>query len=405
MSKSTFFTGQPIFNQLLSLVPASVVNRHARQHGADRYCKRFKTSDHLTTMLYAVFNRCTAIREVTTGLLAWEQRIHHIGLRHHPRRSTLSDANKRRNAEVFSGIYFDLLNRYQQFLPDSRTPKKDANLYIFDSTVITLFQEILQGVGRPNQSGRRKGGIKVHTLIRSDQDVPCLIRYSAASANDSQFLQEIKLAKGSVIVFDKGYKDYRTFNRFQQEGVSWITRLRQRTVVTTVENLPVDSAHKKEGVKADRRVVLGYDKKKTAVKVNARIVTYRDPLSGQEFEFLTNNQRLGPLTIAHYYRKRWQIELLFKRIKQNYPLQYFLGDNPNAIQLQIWTVLIADLILKVIKSRNRCKWSFSNLTGLVRLHLMTYIQLSEFVRAIEKALLRKITNTQKKMLHPSLFPT
>ncbi|HTL10565.1 MAG TPA: IS4 family transposase [Chitinophagaceae bacterium] len=405
MSKSTFFTGQPIFNQLLSLIPGNVVCRQASLAAADRYCKRFKTSDHLTTMLYAVFNRCTAIREVTTGLLAWEQRIHHVGLRHHPRRSTLSDANKRRSADVFGNIYFDLLQRYSCFLSDSRPKSKLSRLYIFDSTTITLFQEILQGVGRPNHSGKRKGGIKMHTLIRSDQDVPCLVRYSDASANDSKFLKDISLAKGSYIVFDRGYKDYRTFNRLTEQGVSWITRLRERTSVTVNEWLTVDPLHKKQGIITDCRVTLGHSYNQAAVKVAARIVTYQDNESGQTFEFLTNNQRISPVTIANYYRKRWQIELLFKRIKQNYPLQYFLGDNANAIKLQIWVVLIADLLLKVIKRQHNCKWSFSNLTCLIRLHLMTYIHLTDFIKSIEKSLLKKIKEAQSGSLHPNLFPT
>jgi hypothetical protein len=187
MTKVSFFTGQPIFNQLLSLVPSFLVRDAAVTHHGDHYCKRFKTMDHLITMLYAIYNRCTSLREVTTGILAWEQRIHHIRLKHYPRRSTISDANTRRPAVVFESIYYGLVERYQHVLPDSRSAKQASRLYLFDSTTISLFHQILETSGRPSLSGKVKGGIKVHTLVRSDQDVPCLIRYSAATANDSQF--------------------------------------------------------------------------------------------------------------------------------------------------------------------------------------------------------------------------
>src|SRR5687768_5121876 len=120
MSKGSFFTGQPIFNQLLQLISRSHVKAVARECNADRYCKSFSTYDHLVTMLYATFNRCDSLREVTTGLLAWEQRIHHLGLQRHPRRSTISDANKRRSEQVFEKIYFKLLQQYRSVLPDSR---------------------------------------------------------------------------------------------------------------------------------------------------------------------------------------------------------------------------------------------------------------------------------------------
>src|SRR6187200_1813062 len=152
MNKSNFFSGQPIFSQLLKLIPKDSVLRIAYDNKSDHYCKRFNTYEHLVTMLYSIFNNCNSIREVTTGMLASEQRLAHLGIRYHPRRSTISDANIRRQAEVFEKIY--------------------------------LFQEVLRTSGK-NPSGKRKGGIKVHTLIRSDEDVPSMIRLTEAAANDS----------------------------------------------------------------------------------------------------------------------------------------------------------------------------------------------------------------------------
>lgn len=142
----------------------------------------------------------------------------------------MSDANKNRDEAVFGKIYFELLNRYKDFLPDSRSKSPKNNLYIFDSTSIALFQEILKGSGLSKADGRRKGGIKVHTLLHARYDVPCLIRYSPSADNDSKFLKEVRLPKGSIIVFDKGYYSYETYNRFTQVGVTWVTRQRERSI-------------------------------------------------------------------------------------------------------------------------------------------------------------------------------
>ena len=198
MNKSTFFTGQPIFTQLLKFVSKDAVIRIATQHQADRYSKRFSTYEHLVTLLYSIFNNCNSLREVATGMLASEQRLTQMGIRYHPRRSTISDANNRRQADVFGEIYYTLYKRYASFLSDSRKNSKTSKLYIFDATTISLFQEVLRTSGK-NPSGKRKGGIKVHTLIRSDHDVPCMIRYSAAAANDSQYLKEICYPKAPLL--------------------------------------------------------------------------------------------------------------------------------------------------------------------------------------------------------------
>lgn len=404
MSKGIFFTGQPIFNQVLNFIPRSVVASIARELNADHYCKSFRTYDHLVTMMYAILNQCTSLREVTTGLLAWEGRIVHLGMRFHPRRSTLSDANKRRDAAVFEKIYYQLLKRYAPVLPDSRRGCGKNSPYIFDSTHITLFQEILKGYGLPNGNGKRKGGIKVHTLLRADQDVPCMIRYSQGTANDGRFLKEIRLPAGSVIVFDKGYRDYSTYNRFASQGITWVTRHRDHSVYTVVSDNEVNRFQQQQGVICDQQIVLGHDHHKST-KVPCRMITYKDPVSHKIFQFITNNTRLAAYTIACYYRHRWQIETFFKRIKQNYPLQYFLGDNENAIKIQIWIALIADLILKVIRQGTRTTMAFANIVGLIRLHMMTYMDLTSFLKSPEKSLLKKLRDQKKQLGAPSLFAT
>lgn len=389
MYKSTFFSGQPIFTQLLKFVSKDTLSRIAQQYTSDRYSKRFNTYEHLVTMLYSIFNNCNSLREVATGMLASEQRLNHLGIRYHPRRSTISDANNRRKAEVFGEIYFSLYKKYASFLSDSRKNSKASKLYIFDATTISLFQEVLRTSGK-NPSGKRKGGIKVHTLIRSDQDVPCMIRYSAAAANDSQYLKEVQLPQGSVIVFDRGYYDFTTLNRFTTDNITWVTRLRKLFTYEVLKQNTVTDDN--ESIISDEQIQLGW---RSGIKVTARLVRYRDAVSGEQYEFVSNNLRMKATTIARLYKNRWQIELLFKRMKQNYPLKYFLGDSENAIKIQIWCSLIADLVLKIVKKGAAARWSFSNLAAMVRLHLMTYIDLAAFLKSPEKALMKMFNRSKQ----------
>ncbi len=398
MSKSKFFTGQPIFSQLLSFIDKRMVDRVASQCKADRYCRHFTTHGHLVSMLYGIFNHCNSLRELTSGLLAWEHRIKHLGIGYFPRRSTLSDANKRRSEEVFGKVYQVLYDKYRSVLPDSRTAKS-SKLYIADSTTISLFQEIMRNAGRNPANGQRKGGIKVHTLMRADEDVPCLIRFSHASAHDSPFLKELTLPAGSVIVFDKGYNEHAQFEKFTKQKITWVTRKRKGTVYKITQHNPITQHQGSRGIQRDRLVTVGHTHHNDHTFVKARLINYTDPKSGKKFQFLTNNIELAPATIAGLYQKRWQIELLFKRFKQNYPLRYFLGDNENAIKIQIWCSLIADLLLKLIKAKAARNWSFSNLAGIIRIHLMTYINLFAFLKNPEKCFtLKPYESNQQQLL-------
>jgi len=403
MNKSKHFTGQPIFSQIINLIPKNELTRLSRLHQSDRYCKKFKTYEHLVTMLYAIMSKCTSIREVTTGLLACERKLNHLGMSYYPRKSTLSDANGRRDAIVFEQLYGALYKKYGKSLPDSRSKNWLSKLYIFDATTISLFSEILKCAGRSPMNGKRKGGIKAHTLMKADEDVPCLVRFTAASASDAPFMKKISLPKGSIAVFDKGYVDYTQYDIWGKQGVSFVTRLRNSASYQVLKEKTISENHSRAGILSDQIIWLGHQVHDGVTRLRARRVAFRDPKTGKELEFLTNNMRLSATTVAAIYKQRWQIELLFKRLKQNYPLQYFLGDNPNAIKIQIWCALIVDLLLKYIRKQAKRNWSFSNLTGMVRLHLMTYINLVQFLNNPEKSLQLNLSNEDSNSYN--LFPT
>jgi IS4 transposase len=403
MNKNTFFTGQPIFSQIINLIPRNKVNQLSKQFQSDKYYKKFKTYDHLISMLYCIFNDCTSIREVVTGLLACESKLFHLGVNYSVRRSTLSEANSKRTDSVFEAIYKVLYSQYGIHLPDSQKEKWLSKLYIFDSTTISLFQEILKNAGRSPMNGKRKGGIKAHTLIRSEEDVPCLVEFTSAAAHDAPFMKAVNLPNGSIAVFDKAYVDYNVFAQWEKQSVTFVTRIRKSAVYEVVGDFEVSEAQKTKGVISDKGIILGHNHHDKITKVEVRLVEYYDKSKNRVFQFLTNNFTFAPGTIAEIYKRRWQIESLFKRIKQNYPLKYFLGESENAIRIQIWAALIADILLKFIRKSVKRKWAFSNLASMIRLHLMNYIHLGKFLANPEKAILK--TKKEKQNLSLWLFPT
>lgn len=381
----------------------------AREHRADRYCKKFRTNDHLVTMLYSVFHGCTSLREVVTGMQAMSSRLSHLGVQFSPRRSTLAEANERRTATLFEDLYHRLYRHYYGTLPDSLKGSKILDrLFMVDSTVITLFSSIMQGTGDYPQNGKKKGGVKAHVLVKAKDNLPCFIRISEGKQSDINILPSIQLPAGSIIVMDKGYRSYQQFLSWTEQKITWVTRLQARTVYAITGLNELNTYQQAQGVQQDALIDLGSLKTAYLNPVQkARLITFCDPHTEKQLSFLTNNLKLSAATIANLYKQRWQIELIFKRIKQNFQLHSFLGDNENAIRIQLWCTFIADLLIKVIKDRveEKRKWSMANLSSLIRLHMGTYISLVKFLQNPEKALLSYQHPNSKTQLTMFLHPT
>ncbi|MGB4268467.1 MAG: IS4 family transposase [Spirochaetota bacterium] len=403
MGKSKNFSGQPIFNQLIKFIDKSEIKKIAKQHGAERYVKKFSTYNHVIVMLFVAFEGYHSIREVILGLLANAHKLSHLGLSYLVRRSTFAEANQRRCSQVFGDIYMDVYRRHASFLADSRLSDADLRrLYIMDSTTVSLFKDILKGVGRKPKEGRKKGGIKAHTIIKASENVPCLIRYSEAARHDHMFLEEVlSLPPGSIITFDKGYVDYAQYEAFTKNTIWYVTRLKDNALYEASKEFDIpDDAD--SGVLKDEEVILYYgDKKKEEHR--ARRIAYWDSENERLFEFITNNFELSAEKIALIYKKRWQIELLFKQLKQNFPLKYFLGDNENAIEIQIWTAMLANLLITLVRSRLKRSWAFSNMVSIIRQQLMNYIDIYRFLEDPEGSW-REIIKENKMKYQNSLFP-
>jgi hypothetical protein len=321
-------------------------------------------------------------------MLACEGKLSHLGLDKAPPRSTLSDANRDRSYLVFESIYFALVRKYIGIISDSRLKGLSIrNLKIIDSTSIRLFSDVLQGVGRnPLDGAKKKGGIKVHTLMDAFSGVAEFVRITAAKVHDRKFLHHLKLQPNSWIVFDKGYNLYSQFAKWTGQKIWFVTRMKDNAVYHVCKVLKDNSKRRiNKGLIREQYVTIGYkDGKGDEQRLKLRRITFMAE-DGRIYTFITNNFTLAATQIATIYKNRWAIELLFKQIKQNFPIKYFWGANTNAIKTQVYAVLIAQLLMVVVRKKSQTKKSFSNIITVIRLHLMSYVDLLSFMKDTYKA--------------------
>lgn len=408
MGKSSHFIGQPMYSQVIKLLDKSRILQISRENGGERYTKRFNGWIHLVVMLYAIIMRFDSLREITASLLTEARKLSHIGITFKIGRSTLADANKRRSEAIFESIYRDTYATYRHVLSsDSRTgktPQWMRRLQIIDSTTITLFSNLIfKGVGRHPKNGKKKGGIKVHTVIHANEGVPSDIRFTSAATNDSFMLKPSSLSKGDIIAMDRAYIDYEKFEQLTEKQVIYVTRMKKslkyEILGDTIYQTP-------EGVMEVRVQEVRFTKKKQGGETivhNARIITYVDVRKHKLISLLTNDMEFDPSEIIEIYRRRWEIELLFKQIKQNFPLRYFYGESANAIKIQIWVTLIANLLLMVMQKQLQRPWSFSGLATMVRITLMDYVDFYSLFNFPEKDWEDILAKTEQRFMEQLLL--
>lgn len=393
MDNITNYVGQPIFSQLLSLIDKASIQTVCKEYNADKYTKKLNFKDHLTTMLYSVFSGCTSIREVQTGLELCMGKLNHFDLQQVPARSTLSDGNKKRTSKVFGALYQKLYHRYKGVISDSPINKEIARkLYILDSSTISLFKAILKPAGRKRMDGKSKGGIKAHTLLKADCNMPAFVKFSAAALHDQQFYQYISvLPNSSIIAFDKAYINYEQFDAFGKNDITYVVPQKENAVFQALHELALADAE--PFILKDEMIQVAYkiDVESVAVKktLQLRRIAYYSQKHDKPFIYWTNNKELSAMEVVEIYAQRWQIETFFKKLKQNFPLDYFLGDNENAIEIQIWCALIALVLLQVLHKENEATMAFTGLTSIVRLHLMNYIGLPSIIKHYKQKRIRR----------------
>ena len=395
--------GQPILKQVLNLVDSIMFKRLVLSNSSDKYYKSFKTWPHFVTMMFGILSRCDSMAETCEGLRAMSGKLNHLGLDKSPAKSSAGDGLRNRKADFFEALYYKLTVQYASFLSDSQTYGLTIKeLFIVDSTTIRLFTDILKGVGRnPKNDGKKKGGLKVHMLIDASQSIAKFVKITEAKMHDKQFMKEIQVPAYSMLVFDKAYNFYRQFAYWTNKNIYFVTRQKTNAIYAVLQTL-VDTASIKGKAMIYREEIIEviYSENKEKKKLILKRVCYRDE-KNRHYVFISNNLEIDSSEIALIYKKRWGIELLFKKMKQNFQLSYFYGENENAIRTQVWCTLIAQLLLTVLQKKAAVKKAFSTVATLIRIHLVSLLDVIELIQNTKRAW--KIQTS--KVMATTLFDT
>ena len=356
-----------IFSQLLQLFPRMEFEQAVKKHQAERSAKGFASWGQFVAMLFCQLGRAHSLREICGGLASCEGKLKHLGVPEAPKKSTLAYANEHRPWELYQTVFEQVLGKCHSVVAESKCKKKfrfKNKLVSLDSSTIDLCMSLFDWA----KFRRTKGAVKLHLLLDHDGYLPSYAVITDGKKSDIKVARKMKFAPGTVLVVDRAYNDYDWFAELTDEGVFFVTRMKGDAVYDVVEKRGVpDKSH----VLSDE-VIFFVSMAVKGKEYFFRRIEVWDEDQQRTLVFLTNHLKFGATTIAAVYKDRWKVELFFKAIKQNLKIKTFLGTSANAVHTQIWTALIAMLVLKYLQLKSTFAWSLSNLVALLRLQLFVY---------------------------------
>ena len=362
-----------IFSQLLQLFPRAAFQQAVVATKAERHARGFTCWGQFVAMLFCQLGRAHSLREICGGLASCEGKLAHLGIAA-PSRTTLSYANAHRPWQLYEQVFYQLLAQCRGVTGQRKFRFKNP-LVSLDSTVIDLCAEMF-----PWAAFRRtKGAVKLHFTLDHDGYLPTALVITEGKRHDVTVARQQTFAPGTILVFDRGYLDIAWFAQLTETGVHFVTRMKETLVYEVVkrQEVPVHG-----GVVADEWIALRTARSAAMYPPDLPLRRVEVALpDGERLVFLTNHLGFGPTTIARIYKDRWQIELLFKALKQNLRVKTFVGTSANALHIQIWTALIALLLLKYLQLKATFGWSLSNLVALLRMNLFAYRDLWTWLNA------------------------
>jgi hypothetical protein len=352
-----------LFSQLLRLFPRIEFERAVRQHRAERHCKGFSSWDQFVAMLFCHLAQASSLRQICGGLACCLGKLTHLGIAQAPKRSTLAYANEHRPWQLYDTILGQLVDKCQQLGSGKRKFRFRNKLLSLDATVIQLSLSLFDWA----QYKFQKGGVKLHLVLDHEGYLPVFARLETGNVQDVNIARTLDFPAGTILVVDRGYYDFLLFSRWCQQGIYFVTRMKSSTRYRVLERRRAP-----RHCRCDQIIQLSSDYGRPRCPHRLRRVVYRDPETKKMLVFLSNHLDLGATTIARVYKDRWQIELFFKALKQNLKLKAFVGTTSNALFTQIWTALIAMVLLKYLQMRSRMNWALSTLAVFVQWNLFTY---------------------------------
>jgi hypothetical protein len=361
-----------IFSQILQFVPRLQFEAKVQEHKAERHARGFSSWTQLIAMLFCQLGHAQSLREITGGLAACEGKLRHLGVSEPPKRSTLSYANEHRPWELYRSVFFDLLERCQgEAAGHKRKFRFKHKLLSIDSTTIALSLTMFDWA----QYKRSKGAVKLHLVLDHDGYLPQYAVISDGKEADISAAKKMRFAPGTMLVFDRGYADYDWWLALTQQKVCFVTRLKDSADYEVIEKRAVPE----NGTVLKDEVIVLFKQAAEGKECFLRRIEVWVEEKQEIMVFVTNNLTLAASTIAVIYKERWQIELFFKALKQSLKVKTFVGTSENAVQTQIWTALIAMLLVKYLQLRSTFGWSLSNLVALLRQQLFVYRDLMSWL--------------------------
>lgn len=348
-----------VFSQLLQLLPRHEFEALAREHHQGRKLRRMTRWSQFLALATAQLTGRSSLRDIVHSFAAQARKLYHLGCGR-VTRSSLSRVNEQQPASLFEAVFGRLLSRCQSVAPPHGRRFK-AKLYSLDASLINLTLTLFPWADYQ----ARKGAIKLHVGLDHDGHLPSFVHLTEGCRHEIGWARDLDLPAGSVVVFDRGFTDYKWWKSLSDKGIRFVTRLKRDARYTVVERRNV---RWKDHVTSDQVIRLE-GKKASSLGLVLRRIGYVDPETGKHLVFVTNDLRLAASTIADVYRQRWQIELFFKWIKQNLRIKAFLGRSPNAVLSQLWTAMIVYLLLAFWKFQLRLGWSLSQILRLLQLSL------------------------------------
>jgi len=363
-----------LFSQVLSLISRHQFAAAAKTFRAEKGAKGFSCWDQFVAMLFCQLAQAKSLREIVQGLLCCEGKLQHLGLRAAPKRSTLSYANEHRPWKLFEAVFYQLLGQCQQAAPPRTKFRFKNKLLLLDATVIDLCVTMFDWA----QFRRTKGAIKLHLLLDHDGYLPVFAHITEGRQHEMKLAQGLCWPRGSVVAMDRAYVDYRLFANWTERGIYFVTRLKRGANYAVVQSRAV---RKKSAIRRDEIVALTPFAAGRVCKVQLRRIEVWLEDKQETLVLVTNQLNWNAVTIAAIYKERWQIELFFKALKQYLKVKSFVGTSANAVHIQIWTALIAMLLVKYLQLRAKLGWALSNLIALLRWNLFTYRDLWRWIDA------------------------
>ncbi len=351
-----------MFSQLLQLFPRPEFQQAVKKTRAERHARGFTCWGQFVSMLFCHLGRAHSLREIIGGLRSCEGKLKHLGITA-PKRSTLAYANEHRPWSLYQELFLILLHRLQGI--GKKKFRFKNKLVSLDSTIIDLSLSLFNWA----HFRRTKGAIKLHLLLDHDGYLPSFAWITEGKVADIQIARQMVFSPGTMVVDDRAYNDYRLFAQWISQGVYFVTKMKDNALFEVIGERAIPQ---NRNIRKDQLIQLtGYGAQEKCPHPLRRIEAY-DPEAREVHIFLTNHMDLGSTTIAAIYKDRWQIEIFFKYLKQNLKIKTFVGTSANAVKIQIWTALIALLLLRYLQMVARFEWSLSNLVALLRMNLFTH---------------------------------